>query len=174
MHMPFKSVLTSVAMLAGASLPAAAQEACGLVVFFESGQASVDAADAAALRGFVSANSGAALSVTGYTDAAGSAASNAALSQTRAEAVAASLAAEGAVTIASVQGLGEAVRPGTTGPDDPANRRVEVVNADCGNVVVGPLDGSAGLAALGGIGALAIFAAGDNDSSSSSSTPGTD
>ena len=92
-----KTAAVAAAMLAGTAIPAAAQDSCGVVVFFNNGQATLDAAAQAALNDFLSRNAGEPLTVTGYTDAVGSAASNQALSERRAASVAGTL--QGANTI---------------------------------------------------------------------------
>ena len=157
--------------------PAAAQEGaaptCGVTVFFNSGQTQIGRQARDVLIEYARDHPGAPMAITGYSDASGSAAANQALSLQRARSVAGAL--EGAA-IVSVTGAGEAVRPGTTGPDDPANRRVEALRQDCGTVP-GPVDANAGLAAGAGVAALAIGAAigddDDDDSGSDTSTGGT-
>ncbi|WP_246107239.1 OmpA family protein [Puniceibacterium confluentis] len=166
-----KSALLASALVTGLALPAAAQNLqCGVVIFFPSGQNALGPSASAAVQAFASANPGASFTVTGYTDAPGSAAANAALSQRRAQSVAAAMTA---TNVSSVVGGGEATRPGTTGPNDPANRRVEVVNDACAGGLyqtttvtrTGPFDGT-GLAVAAGVGALALGVAFiDNDSS---------
>jgi hypothetical protein len=88
-------------------------------------------------------------------------------------------------TVTAVAGAGEATRPGTSGPADPANRRVEVVNNACPGGLFGvqqtaaadtPFSG-AGVAAVAGVGALALGAVlinNDDDNNSGGSTGGTE
>ncbi|ETW10734.1 outer membrane protein OmpA [Roseivivax marinus] len=159
---------------AAAAVPAQAQDTqtCGIYVFFNSGQSSVGASARDVLIEFARDYPGAQMTVTGYSDAAGSAAANQALSLQRAQSVAAALAG---TEILAVNGVGEAVRPGTTGPNDPSNRRVEALRADC-DEVPGVVTDNAGLAAGAGVAALAIGAAvagDDDDSDSGTSTGGT-
>lgn len=168
-----KSAVAAVVLAAGFAGSASAQESCGVVVFFANGQASANAEALAVLRDFVARNAGEPLTVVGYTDASGSAQANLALSQSRAQSVAGAL--QGA-QIVQVAGAGEAVRPGTSGPNDPANRRVEVTNQNCvGTTVVrtttttgaemGP-----GFAVAAGVGLLALAAAVSDGGSSGGST----
>lgn len=170
-----KTAAVAAAMLAGTAIPAAAQDSCGVVVFFNNGQATLDAAAQAALTDFLSRNAGEPLTVTGYTDAVGSAASNQALSERRAASVAGTL--QGA-NIVQVAGGGEAARPGTSGPNDPANRRVEITNTSCvGATVVRTTGGNPALGpglVVGGLGILAVGVAAALDDGSSGTSTGTD
>ncbi len=114
---------------ATAPVPArAADPACAVYVFFADGQATVGRYARDVLVRFARDYPGTPLNVTGYSDAAGTPAQNAALSLSRARSVAEAL--EG-TEILSVTGAGAAVLPGTTGPLDPANRRVEARRAGC-------------------------------------------
>lgn len=161
-----KLKLTAAAALmsAGLAMPAAAQESCGVVVFFANGKAVLTEQGRAVLQDYLNRNAGKPLTVTGYTDAVGSAASNQALSERRAANVAASLSGANIVLVA---GGGEAVRPGTTGPNDPANRRVEITNEACNApVIVKTTPGIGPGLALGGVGLLAAGIAALSDSSS--------
>ncbi|ETX30031.1 OmpA family protein [Roseivivax isoporae] len=157
-----KGILAATAAFATLSAPAIAQEAgqCGVYVFFNSGQRTLGADASAILAEYARSNPGAQISVTGYADAPGSATTNQAVSLERAQAVAAAL---GGTNVVSVTGAGEAVRPGTSGPNDPANRRVEALKQGC----TGPVTAmdNTGLIAAAGIGALALGAAlaGDDD-----------
>ncbi len=179
MKSTMKSVFLAAALVGGAALPAAAQQQCGAIVFFPSGQNELGSSASSALQAFLQGNPGASFTVTGYSDAAGSAASNLALSQRRAQSVAAAMSS---TTVTGVSGGGEAVRPRTSGPADPANRRVEVVNNACPNGLYGGTAtaqagaapfGGAGLAVGAGVGALALGALLiDNDDDSGGSTGG--
>jgi len=167
-----RTFLGSMAAVAALAAPAAAQEACGVAVFFENGQMNITPAAAAVIRQFTMANPDAVLTVNGYASSPGSAASNLTLSQRRASNVAATLQAQGE-SIASATGFGESIRPGATGPEDATNRRVEIVREDCGNPVAA-IDNTTGLAIAGGIGVLALIAAvGGDDDGSGGGTGGT-
>ncbi|SFD73043.1 OmpA family protein [Roseivivax sediminis] len=172
--MTYLSRLLAAGAVAMAALPAAAQDAegtraCGVYVFFNSGQAEVDPAGRDVLIEYARTNPGARLTVTGYSDAAGNAAANQALSLRRAQSVASALSG---TTILAVTGAGEAVRPGTSGPNDPSNRRVEALREDCGGVP-GPATANAGVVAGVGIGAIAVGAALAGDDDDGVSSPGT-
>ena len=79
-----KRLAMTAVICTGLAAPVWAQDSCGVVVFFESGQTSASPQAIAALQTFVNNNPGATLTVTGYSDAPGSAAANLALSQRRA------------------------------------------------------------------------------------------
>ncbi|ETX15383.1 peptidoglycan-associated lipoprotein [Roseivivax halodurans JCM 10272] len=112
---------------------AAAQEsaapACGVTIFFNAGQTVIGRQARDVLIEYARDYPGAPMVITGYSDAAGSAAANQAVSLQRARSVAAAL--EG-TAILTVSGAGAAVLPGTSGQNDPANRRVDAVRQDCG------------------------------------------
>lgn len=183
MNSNLKSSVIAIVASLGIAGSAAAQSSCGVIVLFDTGQSSVGPATASSLANFVAANPDASLSVTGYTDAVGSATVNRALSQRRAQMVAATLNNSSA-SVVSVTGAGEAARPDTTGPNDPRNRRVEVVDTSCegglfaaapvatGAGAAGALAGSTGLAVAAGVGGLALLAAAAGDGDSSGDTPG--
>ncbi|SLN67135.1 putative outer membrane lipoprotein [Roseivivax jejudonensis] len=165
------------AMLAAGSASAQEGAECGVYVFFNSGQVALGQQSRDVLLEYARTYPGAELAVTGYTDAAGSAAANQALAQQRARNVAAALPG---TSITSVVGVGEAVRPGTSGATDPLNRRVEVIRADCtgAGAVPTPLTANAGLAAGVGVGVIGLGAAlagddDDDDGDSGTGTPGT-
>lgn len=165
-----KGILAAAAAVATLAAPAYAQNAeCGVYVFFNSGQQGVGPRASAVLAEYARNNPGAQLRVTGYADAAGAAATNQALSLQRAQSVAAALAG---TNITAVTGAGEAVRPGTSGPNDPSNRRVEALRANCTPDSV--LADNAALAAGAGIGALVLAAGlsggGDDDDDTTTTT----
>lgn len=154
---------------------AAAQTQCGVILFFASGQTALSGAEQTALATNIAANPGV-YTATGYSDSTGSAAANASVSQRRADSVAAIVNGVDGSSVAGATGAGEATRPGTTGPADPRNRRVEVIKEGC----VGPaaVDGAggqmnAGLGVAAGVGALGVLAVMVDDGSSGSSTSGT-
>lgn len=153
---------------------AAAQTQCGVILFFASGQTALSGAEQTALAANIAANPGA-YSLAGYTDSTGSAAANASVSQRRAESVASIVSAVSGSSVTSATGEGEATRPGTTGPADPRNRRVEVIKDGCvgPGVPQAPGDASAGLGVAATVGALGVLAVMTDDDSSSGSTSGT-
>lgn len=162
-----KTTATAVLLCAGLAVPAYAQEQCGVFVLFSLNSAQPTPDAIAALQAFADANPTGALTVTGFTDSLGSPGANQALSERRASAVVDVLTGAGAATIVRASGGGEAARPGTSGPDDTTNRRVEVTNARCENpvVVAGPDIGPGFVAA--GVGVLGLAAAAIAGSSSS-------
>ncbi|MHA6346828.1 OmpA family protein [Roseivivax sp. CAU 1761] len=163
-----KGVLAAAATAVTFASPAAAQTAqCGVYVFFNSGQAVLGQQAADVLREYARNNPGAEVRIAGYSDASGSTAANQALSLQRAQSVAAALAG---TQIIEVAGVGEAVRPGASGPLDPSNRRVEVVRQNCVGGIA-RMDNT-GLAIGAGVGALALAAllAGDGDESGTTTT----
>lgn len=166
-----KGILAATAACATFAAPAMAQQVgeCGVYVFFNSGQATVGPRAAQVLNEYARSNPGATLQITGYSDAGGAAAANQALSQQRAQSVASQLAG---ANIVSVAGAGEATRPGTSGPNDPSNRRVEALRQNC--TPDGMLADNAGVAAAAGLGVLALAAGlgggGDDDDSSGTGT----
>ncbi|SMC62080.1 OmpA family protein [Primorskyibacter flagellatus] len=152
---------------------AAAQTQCGVILFFANGQTALSGAEQTALAANIAANPGA-YSLAGYTDSTGSAAANASISQRRAENVASIVRAVSGSSVTSATGQGEATRPGTTGPADPRNRRVEVIKDGCvGPGAQAPGDASAGLGVAATVGALGVLAVMTDDDSSSGSTSGT-
>ena len=153
---------------------AAAQTQCGVILFFDSGQTGLSGAERSALAANIAANPGI-YSATGYSDSTGSAAANVAVSQQRAANVAAVVSSVSGASVSGVIGAGGATRPGTTGPADPRNRRVEVIKDGCvgAGVPGGPAEMNAGLGVAATVGALGVLAVAMDDDSSSGSTSGT-
>lgn len=171
----FTTILMSAAVAAGMAAPAMAQEVnqeCGLIVFFNLNQFQLGAETQARIAALGQQFPDATYTLTGYTDSLGSSEYNLALSQRRAQSVASALTG---LNIASAVGAGEAVRPGTSGPGDVANRRVEVVRDACGSLFVPAGAGlpGGGLAAAGALGALGLAAALGGDGSSGGTGTGT-
>lgn len=163
--MSAKSLILAAALtLSGVA--AQAQNACAVSIFFPNGGAGLSAQDAAVIDAYANAYAPGPVTVTGYADATGGAAANLALSQARANAVAARLSAQG-VAIASATGRGETTLPGTAGPTDPANRRVELGTTNCtsarrGDPLANQTPAVAG-AVVGGLVALGVLISSGTD-----------
>lgn len=147
---------------------------CGFIVLFNNNSSGLTSAARNEVQAFSARHPGAAINVSGFTDAVGSATSNQGLSERRASTVATQLRSMtgNAINITRVAGFGEAVRPGTTGPNDPRNRRVEVVREDC---LAPALAGDGGLgmaAAIGGLALVAVLMDGGSDSDSTTGSTG--
>ncbi|KMK68748.1 OmpA family protein [Puniceibacterium sp. IMCC21224] len=170
----FTTILMSAAVAAGMAAPAMAQEVnreCGLIVFFNLNQFQLSAETQAQIAALGQKYPDATYNLVGYTDSLGSSEYNLALSQRRAQSVADALSG---LTIASATGAGESTRPGTTGPADAANRRVEVVRDACASLYSVPPLAGGGLAAAAAVGALGLAAAlGGDGSGGGTTTTGT-
>ncbi|WP_238366762.1 OmpA family protein [Mesobacterium pallidum] len=124
-----KSILLA-ATLSLSAAAAQAQNTCAVSIFFPNGGAGLGPQDIAVLDAYANSYAPGPVTIYGYADATGGAAANLALSQARANAVAARLMARG-MAVSTAAGRGETTLPGTTGPTDPANRRVEVGTTNC-------------------------------------------
>jgi len=149
---------------------------CEIQVLFPFGSSKIPAEYADVLANVVNARKSGDVKIVAHTDLVGTPASNQALSDARAAAVAKAMVSAGLdpARIKVEKGVGEADPvEATTGPSQ-ANRRADVVIGDCNTAVIGPLAGlTAGeiaAATLLGVLTIAILTGGGDNNGGSSTT----
>jgi len=163
----------------GMSASVASAETCVIALPFDFGSAAVSSTNQGLLDVIRSRYSNATVSLAGYTDAVGSAASNLALSVRREQTVANYITQGTSITVTSARGFGESnLKVNDSGPNA-LNRRVEITLSDCNPADFGGVPGAqlgtlggAGLAAAVIGGALILGALGNNASGTTTTTTG--
>lgn len=153
------SSATAAIFAVGITASAASAQTCVVALPFDFGSAAVSATNQGLLEVIRTKYGSATVDLAGYADAVGSAASNLALSQRRAQTVADYLANGTSIKVNNATGLGESNLKVSDQGANALNRRVEVTLEPCSAAdfsgVAGATSGVAGAqgAALGGIGA---------------------